>query len=47
MCDALGFVVKDLQRVRIMNIGLKNLKPNEYREIKGKELETFLSGLGL
>ena len=47
MCDALGFVVKDLQRIRIMNIGLRNLKPNEYREIKGKELETFLSALGL
>ena len=30
-----------------MNIGLKNLKPNQYREIKGKELETFLSELGL
>ena len=47
MCDALGFVVKDLQRIRIMNIGLKDLKPNQYREIKGKELETFLSELGL
>ncbi|MEK7130850.1 MAG: pseudouridine synthase [Patescibacteria group bacterium] len=47
MCDALGFVVKDLQRIRIMNIGLKDLKPNEYREIKGKELEIFLSELGL
>ncbi len=47
MCDVLGFVVKDLQRIRIMNIGLKDLKPNEYREIKGKELEIFLSELGL
>ena len=47
MCDTLGFVVKDLQRIRIMNIGLKDLKPNQYREIKGKELETFLSDLGL
>ena len=47
MCDALGFVVKDLQRIHIMNIGLKDLKPNQYREIKGKELETFLSALGL
>ena len=47
MCDALGFAAKDLQRIRIMNIGLKNLKPNQYREIKGKELESFLSALGL
>ena len=47
MCDALGFVVKDLIRIRIMNIGLKDLKPNQYREIKGKELEIFLSALGL
>lgn len=47
MCDALGFVVKDLKRIRVMNIKLKDLKPNEYREIKGKELETFLKDLGL
>lgn len=47
MCDALGFAVKDLQRIRIMSISLKGLKPNQYREIKGKELETFLSDLGL
>lgn len=47
MCDALGFVVKDLQRIRVMNIGLKDLKPNQYREIKGKELEIFLKDLGL
>lgn len=47
MCDAMGFVVKDLQRIRIMSIELKNLKPNEYREIKGKELEIFLKDLGL
>ena len=47
MCDAMGFAVKDLQRIRIMNIGLKDLKPNQYREIKGKELESFLNALGL
>ena len=47
MCDAMGFAAKDLQRIRIMNIGLKDLKPNQYREIKGKELESFLNALGL
>ncbi|NTU98830.1 rRNA pseudouridine synthase [Candidatus Falkowbacteria bacterium] len=47
MCQAIGFTVKDLKRVRIMNIDLGRLKPGEYREIKGKELEELLSNLQL
>ncbi len=42
MCSALFQEISDLKRIRIMNIALGNLKPNESREIKGKELETFL-----
>lgn len=42
MCSALFQKVADLQRIRIMNINLGNLKTNTSREIKGKELETFL-----
>lgn len=47
MLAALGYVVTDLKRVRIMNIELGELKAGEYRELKGAELKEFLSGLGL
>ena len=33
MCEALGYEVKELRRVRIMNIELGNLKPGEYRKV--------------
>lgn len=42
MCSALFQEVADLKRERIMNIKLGNLKPKGMREIKGKELSTFL-----
>lgn len=42
MCSALFQEVADLKRDRIMNIKLGNLKPKNTREIKGKELSTFL-----
>jgi 23S rRNA pseudouridine2604 synthase len=42
MCSALFQEVEDLKRVRIMNILLGNLKSGDSREIKDKELETFL-----
>ena len=42
MCASLNYDVKSLKRVRVMNILLGKLKPNTYREIKGKELEDFL-----
>ena len=38
MCEALGYKVTRLLRVRIMNIELGNLKPGEYRSITRKEL---------
>jgi 23S rRNA pseudouridine2604 synthase len=47
MCAALFAEVKDLKRIRIMNIKLDKLAPNSYRKIEGKELETFLKALGL
>ncbi len=43
MCSALFQEVADLKRIRIMNIELGNLKPNAFKEIKGKELTTFLN----
>lgn len=39
MCGALGYEVKDLVRVRIMNIHLGSLKEGSYRRLKGEELE--------
>lgn len=42
MCAALGYQVKNLKRVRIANIELRNIKPNQYRKIVGAELTEFL-----
>lgn len=47
MCAALGYQVTSLKRVRIMNVTLGTLKPNQYRKITGAELKTFLTGLGI
>lgn len=38
MCKELGYQVKSLKRIRVINIGLGNLKPGEYREVTGEEL---------
>ena len=38
MCEALGYKVTELKRVRIMNIELGNLKPGEYRKLPNAEL---------
>ncbi len=47
MCAALGYQVQDLKRVRIMNITLGKLKPNQLRKIEGKELSEFLKQLNV
>jgi 23S rRNA pseudouridine2604 synthase len=47
MCVALGWQIQILKRVRILNINLEKLKPNQYRKIAGGELEKFLKELGL
>ncbi|MBO5461537.1 MAG: 23S rRNA pseudouridine(2604) synthase RluF [Ruminococcus sp.] len=38
MCEALGYQVRDLQRLRIMNIELGNLKEGQYRKLTDEEL---------
>ena len=38
MCDFLGYEVKTLKRIRIMNIKLDNLKPGKYRHFTSEEL---------
>jgi 23S rRNA pseudouridine2604 synthase len=47
MCAALGYQVQDLKRIRIANVVLGELKPNQYRILKGEELETFLKELNI
>jgi len=47
MCAALGYQVQHLKRVRIMNITLGKLKPNQYRKIEGDELQMFLKELNI
>jgi len=47
MCAALGYQVQTLKRVRVMNIELNNLKPNQYRKIAGEERIAFLKELQL
>ncbi|ODV53814.1 MULTISPECIES: 23S rRNA pseudouridine(2604) synthase RluF [Lysinibacillus] len=37
MCSALGYSVKRLQRIRIMNIKLANLKVGQWRDLTDKE----------
>ena len=44
MCEALGYQVRTLKRVRIMNLKLGTLKTGEYREITKEELRE-LEGL--
>ncbi len=43
MCSALGYEVKDLLRVRIMNIRLGSLKEGQYRQLTDGELEELYS----
>lgn len=47
MCNALRYTIKSLTRVRVATLHLGRLKIGEYRQIKGDELEDFLSELGL
>lgn len=45
MCEALGYEVELLRRVRIMNISLGSLPLGDYRLIEGAELEELFSML--
>ena len=47
MCEALGYGVTDLLRIRIMNIQLRDLRPGEYRPLRGAELQTLLKSIGI
>ena len=43
MCQMLGYRVKTLKRVRIMNIKLANLKEDTYRDVTAEELAVLTS----
>lgn len=45
MCEALGYKVLDLQRVRIMNIRLKDVKVGEYRKLNQNEIDRLMKDL--
>uniref|UniRef100_UPI0040571688 pseudouridine synthase n=1 Tax=Acetatifactor sp. TaxID=1872090 RepID=UPI0040571688 len=47
MCKALGYQVRSLKRIRIMNIQLDDLKYGDYRELSGEELERLYQATGL
>lgn len=47
MCAALGYQIDTLKRIRIMNIPLGELKPNQFRKITGTELQELMTALGL
>jgi 23S rRNA pseudouridine2604 synthase len=47
MCEACGYKVKSLTRIRVMNIELGSLKSGEYRELKGAELATLYKMCGM
>ena len=47
MCEACGAKVRSLKRIRVMNIRLGDLKPGEWREVTGEELETLLTDTGM
>ena len=47
MCKELGYEVRSLKRIRVMNILLDKLQVGTYREITGKELAELYSACGL
>lgn len=47
MCKALGYQVKSLKRVRVMNIKLGDLKYGAWREVTGDELDALYSAAGV
>lgn len=47
MCKECGYHVKSLKRVRVMNILLGSMKPGDYREVTGDELEELYKQAGL
>ena len=47
MCETFKLHVEELKRIRVLNILIGKLKPNEFREFTSSELKVFLNKLGL
>lgn len=47
MCQTLGFHVRNLKRIRVMNIKLDGIKYGTYREVTGRELEQLYREAGM
>lgn len=47
MCQQYGYQVKELKRVRVVNVELGSLKSGEYREVVGKEKEKLYQLCGM
>lgn len=47
MCQAFGYQVKSLKRVRVMTVELGKLKPGEYVELKETEMKNLYEACGL
>ena len=47
MCEACGYKVRTLKRVRVMNVELGDLKPGKWREVTGPELEQLYKDAGM
>lgn len=47
MCEALGYQVLSLRRIRIMNLRGEDLQMGQYREIREEEWKELSSGLGV
>ncbi len=47
MCKELGYQVKSIKRIRVLNIRLADLQPGEYRRLTGQELESLYRSCGL
>lgn len=45
MCDELGYSVRSLKRIRIMNILLGNLEPGQWRKLTSTELDNLTAAV--
>ena len=47
MCEACGYRVKSLKRIRVMHVLLEDLKPGEYRELGQEDMDRLYRDCGL
>ena len=47
MCSFFGYKVVRLQRIRIMNIGLGNLRTGQWRDLTADEVRGLLGQAGI